>query len=126
MKGIMKKLLTSALVLGTGMFLLANGIAANVFAQDQAPKKVSIIDKKKCIHCGTCFKKCPNKAVARFGKGKKAIYVIDPAKCLANGICVKKCPKKAISWTTTADPKIDSVTQFLQNPANPPAEYRSK
>jgi Pyruvate/2-oxoacid:ferredoxin oxidoreductase delta subunit len=119
---------TYAVILITGLFLFTS-IPAEVSAQaaDPAPKKVSFIDKKKCIHCGICFKKCPNKAVAKFGKGKKAIYVIDPAKCLGNGICQKKCLKKAISWASTTDTKVDSAAQFIQNPGNnPPAEYRLK
>jgi ferredoxin len=61
-------------------------------------KKVSLIDQKKCVKCGTCFKNCPVKAITKTEKDKKIIScVIDPKKCINCGLCRKNCKVKAIN-----------------------------
>ena len=54
--------------------------------------KIAVIDKK-CIACGACAKKCPEKAI----KVRDAIAVVSEKKCVGCGKCEKKCPVKAIT-----------------------------
>lgn len=58
-----------------------------------------IIDKEKCIECGTCAQICPLDVI-RFVKnedGKKIVVVKYPYECWHCRACVKDCPKGAIS-----------------------------
>lgn len=58
-----------------------------------------IIDKEKCIECGTCAQICPLDVI-RFVKdenGKKKVKVKYPYECWHCRACVKDCPKGAIS-----------------------------
>lgn len=58
-----------------------------------------IIDKGKCIECGTCAQICPLDVI-RFAKneeGKKVVVVKYPYECWHCRACVKDCPKGAIS-----------------------------
>lgn len=84
--------------------LSAAGIAAGVavvpsFGAPDAKKikKIALIDQKKCVKCGTCFKKCPIKAISKTGEAKKATYLVDPKQCIGCGTCAKVCPVKAIA-----------------------------
>ena len=52
-----------------------------------------MIDKKKCISCGTCVAICPVGAID-FDKDGKAI--IDRSKCIRCGACQASCPVEAI------------------------------
>lgn len=52
-----------------------------------------MIDKKKCISCGTCVAICPVEAIS-FDKDGKA--VIDRKKCIRCGSCQASCPVEAI------------------------------
>ena len=52
-----------------------------------------MIDKKKCISCGTCVAICPVEAIS-FDKDGKA--VIDRTKCIRCGACQASCPVEAI------------------------------
>ena len=52
-----------------------------------------MIDKKKCISCGTCVAICPVEAIS-FDKTGKA--VIDRKKCIRCGSCQASCPVEAI------------------------------
>ena len=52
-----------------------------------------MIDKKKCISCGTCVAICPVGAIS-FGSDAKA--VIDRSKCIRCGACQASCPVAAI------------------------------
>ena len=52
-----------------------------------------MIDKKKCISCGTCVAICPVGAIS-FDKDAKA--VIDRTKCIRCGACQASCPVEAI------------------------------
>ena len=53
----------------------------------------SMVDKKKCIGCGTCVAICPAEAIS-FGDDGKA--VIDKTKCIRCGACMASCPVEAI------------------------------
>ncbi len=52
-----------------------------------------VIDKTKCIKCGTCWKFCPDNAVRKNEKGE---FEINYDYCKGCGICAKECPVKAI------------------------------
>ena len=58
-----------------------------------------IIDKEKCIECGTCAQICPLDVI-RFTKdvsGNKIVVVKYPSECWHCRACVKDCPRGAIS-----------------------------
>ncbi len=67
------------------------------FGGYSAVKMVSLIDKSKCIGCGTCIKNCPVKAITKVIVDGKVKSVVDPTKCIGCGTCVKGCPVKAIA-----------------------------
>ncbi len=52
-----------------------------------------MVDKNKCIGCGTCVSICPVGAIS-FGADGKA--KIDRAKCIRCGACQASCPVEAI------------------------------
>jgi NADH:ubiquinone oxidoreductase subunit F (NADH-binding)/(2Fe-2S) ferredoxin/NAD-dependent dihydropyrimidine dehydrogenase PreA subunit len=59
------------------------------------------IDKKKCIGCGACQRRCPVEAISETGdkvtaiKGSKNnVRSIDPGKCIRCGLCIETCPPK--------------------------------
>ena len=57
-----------------------------------------IIDKEKCIECGTCAQICPLDVI-RFVKdenGKKHVKVKYPYECWHCRACAIDCPKQAI------------------------------
>ena len=58
-----------------------------------------IIDKEKCIECGTCAQICPLDVI-RFTtdeNGKRVVTVKYPYECWHCRACVKDCQKNAIS-----------------------------
>lgn len=52
-----------------------------------------MIDKKKCIGCGTCVAICPMGAISFKKDGKPEI---DRSKCIHCGSCEASCPVEAI------------------------------
>lgn len=52
-----------------------------------------MVNKKKCISCGTCVAICPVEAIS-FDEDAKA--VIDKNKCIHCGACQASCPVEAI------------------------------
>lgn len=52
-----------------------------------------MVDKKKCIGCGTCVAICPVGAISFSNEGKA---VIDKTKCIRCGSCQASCPVNAI------------------------------
>ncbi|MBW2995576.1 4Fe-4S binding protein [Candidatus Woesearchaeota archaeon] len=48
-----------------------------------------VIDKSKCINCGTCWKFCPDNAI-------RPCIEVDYDFCKGCGICAKECPVKCI------------------------------
>ena len=54
-----------------------------------------MVNKEKCIGCGTCVSICPVGAIS-FDKDGKA--VIDKTKCIHCGACEASCPVGAIKF----------------------------
>lgn len=52
-----------------------------------------MIDKNKCISCGTCVAICPVEAISFASDGKAQI---DTNKCIKCGACQASCPVEAI------------------------------
>ena len=52
-----------------------------------------MIDKEKCIGCGTCVDVCPVNAISLNDEGKAQI---DQEKCIKCGTCEAVCPVMAI------------------------------
>lgn len=55
-------------------------------------ERAIVVDKKKCIQCGTCVEKCPAGAITL-----KPYPVIDKKKCIRCFCCMEICPKDALS-----------------------------
>lgn len=49
-------------------------------------------DSKKCVGCGVCERRCPQKVFKKQGK----TIELDTLRCVGCGICVGSCPKKAL------------------------------
>ncbi len=64
-----------------------------------------VVDKEKCIGCGTCVKHCPDACIA-LKKMKKAngdeakIAMIYYKYCKGCGVCAQVCPTKAIKMVS--------------------------
>ena len=52
-----------------------------------------MVDKKKCIGCGTCVQLCPVNAISF---DKDGLAQIDQNKCIKCGTCEASCPVSAI------------------------------
>lgn len=52
-------------------------------------KRLSVIDKTRCVACGACAVACPRVAIA-IHKGCYAI--VDIEKCIGCSLCAKVCP----------------------------------
>ena len=52
-----------------------------------------MVDKNKCIGCGSCVQLCPVNAISFDGDGKA---IIDPNLCIKCGTCEASCPVQAI------------------------------
>ncbi len=53
------------------------------------------VDKKLCVGCGLCNKKCPMQALS-IAQGKAQI---NRHHCIVCGQCRQACPRKAIEYT---------------------------
>lgn len=75
---------------------------------EKAPKTGSwrnmrpVVDKKKCIGCGTCVKYCPEAVIElrienqELNAKEKGKAEIDLEYCKGCGVCAVECPVKAI------------------------------
>ena len=59
-----------------------------------------VVDKNKCVGCGTCVSFCPEATISlvkRISKSaKKELMQIDYDFCKGCGVCADVCPQKAI------------------------------
>jgi pyruvate ferredoxin oxidoreductase delta subunit len=61
--------------------------------------EIPVVDKNKCIGCGTCVKFCPEACIelVKSQKSKvKSVVNIDYAWCKGCGVCAQVCPVRAI------------------------------
>ncbi len=58
----------------------------------------SIIDKSKCIGCGSCVDRCPVHAIEL-----QEIAIVDRENCLGCGLCASGCPEEAIQMVLRED-----------------------
>lgn len=70
----------------------ADGLLPDDFQPDVSNKKIRI-DPGDCEGCGTCIKRCPNKAIYMNENG---IAEVDHDICLTCGYCAPVCPVRAI------------------------------
>jgi len=71
-----------------------------------------VIDKNKCVGCGTCVKYCPEgiiklrdrskEELKKNGKLSKKVAEIDYSFCKGCGVCAQVCPFKAIKMEKEA------------------------
>ncbi len=61
-----------------------------------------MVDKTKCIGCGTCVAICPVGAISFDDDGKARI---DRTKCIRCGSCEASCPVEAIDLSRREDGK---------------------
>lgn len=61
-----------------------------------------MVDKTKCIGCGTCAAICPVEAISFDEDGKARI---DRTKCIRCGSCEASCPVEAIDLSRSEDGK---------------------
>ena len=66
---------------------------------DLVPKGAYIasIDRDDCNGCGSCFDRCPVKAIVPADAGNGDTARVDLERCLGCGLCVSSCPDDAIS-----------------------------
>jgi dihydropyrimidine dehydrogenase (NAD+) subunit PreA len=55
-------------------------------------KGLSVIEEKKCIHCGLCYIACRDGAHAAIELDKKRRPKVDREKCVGCGLCESVCP----------------------------------
>ncbi len=65
-------------------------------------EECNVIDKTKCIGCGTCVAICPVGAISFDSDGKA---YIDTNKCIKCGACQASCPVEAIDLSRGKDGK---------------------
>jgi electron transport complex protein RnfB len=75
------------------------GAATRHGRYDLVPKGayVASIDEDRCNGCGSCFDKCPMKAIMSGDAGNDETAQIDREKCIGCGLCVSSCPDDSIS-----------------------------
>ena len=61
-----------------------------------------MVDKTKCIGCGTCVAICPVEAISFDEDGKARI---DRTKCIRCGSCEASCPVEATDLSRSEDGK---------------------
>ncbi len=63
--------------------------------------RTPVVDRNKCVGCGTCVKYCPDacivlKKIKNAKNDKKKIALIEYTFCKGCGVCAQVCPVKAI------------------------------
>lgn len=80
------------------------------FGQENlTPASYATINNGRCIHCLTCHRLCPYRAITISSR----VYV-QPNACEACGICKAECPREAIELTGL-DRAVDSPSQGAQS-----------
>ena len=73
---------------------------------DISPK----VNRKQCVGCGTCVKKCPAGAIEIIDEKAK----INSDKCIGCADCIVICPKEAIKiqWTETGPKFMEKMVEY--------------
>jgi 4Fe-4S ferredoxin len=94
-----------------------------------------VLDRKKCVGCGTCARVCPKEAISRgpvaaarrFPNMEDIIpEIYDPEKCVFCGTCVYMCPFSAL--TIKKDGNIIELNdiQIVKENVVPKIEFKTK
>ena len=94
-----------------------------------------VLDRKKCVGCGTCARVCPKEAISRgpvaaarrFPNMEDIIpEIYDPEKCVFCGTCVVMCPFSAL--TIKKDGNIIELNdiQIVKENVVPKIEFETK
>ena len=65
-------------------------------------KKLAVPDRKVCVACGVCMKKCPKSAIFIY---RGCYAVVEEEKCIGCGLCAKACPAGCIETKERSEAK---------------------
>ncbi|MGQ4873443.1 MAG: 4Fe-4S binding protein [Promethearchaeia archaeon] len=94
-----------------------------------------ILDRTKCVGCGTCSRVCPKDAISRGPVGASIRFptigdlipeVYDPHKCVMCGTCVYMCPFSALTMKKNGEVlQLDQIPLVVEQ-AVPKLEFEAK
>ncbi|MFW9943164.1 MAG: 4Fe-4S binding protein, partial [Candidatus Thorarchaeota archaeon] len=94
-----------------------------------------MLDKTKCVGCGTCARVCPKEAISRGPVGSSRRFpilediipeVYDPKKCVFCGTCVYMCPFSALTLKKDGETiELDDIPIVAQKVV-PKLEFEAK
>jgi formate hydrogenlyase subunit 6/NADH:ubiquinone oxidoreductase subunit I len=94
-----------------------------------------VLDRKKCVGCGTCARVCPKEAISRgpvaaarrFPNMEDIIpEIYDPEKCVFCGTCVIMCPFSALTIKKDGDIIELNDIQIVKENVVPKIEFETK
>ncbi|MFO8020473.1 MAG: 4Fe-4S binding protein [Promethearchaeia archaeon] len=94
-----------------------------------------ILDKDKCVGCGTCARVCPKEAISRgpvgaaerFPKTEDIIpEVYDPSACVFCGTCVYMCPFSSLKLKKNGEVLELEEIPIVEQHAVPKLEFEAK
>ncbi|MHA1149739.1 MAG: 4Fe-4S binding protein [Promethearchaeota archaeon] len=94
-----------------------------------------ILDRNKCVGCGTCSRVCPKEAISRGPVGAARRFpnatdiipeVYDPKKCVFCGTCVVMCPFSALTLKKDGEVLNLEDIPIVKQKAIPKLEFQAK